>query len=124
MVSFNPIASVEIIPTVSSDDIECPGDILSYNCSIQSNSERVQLTWRVTLPGDITLNLTFYAISNLTSLNGYIATAATSMSDEYIESILWVTLQPDILMDQITLECLTESLENATAFVNVNTSSE
>ncbi len=125
-------ASVSIISLeriVSRDDIECPGDIIPYNCSILSNSETVHLTWRVTLPaGQIPINITYYsmtALDNSTSLNSYITTSLTGFrSDEFIHSTLEVSLQPGIPTDQIILECSIDDLGNDTIIVRINSSSK
>ena len=127
-VSF--VAVVSIIPLeriVSRDDIECPGDIIPYNCSIQSNSETVHLTWRVTIPGQTPVYITYYnATDNDTSLNDYITTSVTGFeSDRYIHSTLKITVYRGISMDQIMLECSINELGNeSTTLVHVNTSSE
>ena len=123
-------ASVQIIPIeriVSRSDIECPGDIIPYNCSIQSNSETVHLTWRVILPGQMPINITLYP--NVTidgvNFNSYIAASITGFrSDEFIHSTLEVTVQPDISTDQIMLECSIEDLGNDSVTVLINTSRE
>ncbi len=122
-------AIVTIIPlerNVSRDDIECPGDIIPYNCSIESNSETVRLTWRVTLPGQTPFNVTYDGeFGNRTSLNSYISTSLTGFrSDEFIHSTLEVTVQPDIPTDQIMLECSIGDLGNQITTVLINTSGE
>ena len=122
-------ASVEIIPldrNVSRNDIECPGDIIPYNCSIQSNSEAVHLTWLVTLPGEASVSVTYpNGDANRTSLNGYITTFLREFrSDEFIHSTLEVTVQPDLPTDQIMVECSIGDLHNDTIIVEINTSSK
>ncbi len=111
---------------MSRNDIECPGDIVSYNCSIQSNSEMVHLTWHVTLPGQMPVNITYYGMSyNRTNLSSYISTYLTGFrSDEFIHSTLEVTVHPDIPTDQIILQCSIDNLANDTTIVLINTSSE
>ncbi len=111
---------------MSRDDIECPGDIIPYNCSIQSNSETVHLTWRVILPGQMSFNVTYYGgFENRTRLNSYISTYLTGFrSDEFIHSTLEVTVRPDIPTDQIMLECSIGDLGNHTSTVFINTSGE
>ncbi len=123
------IASVEIIPlerVVSRDDIECPGDIIPYNCSILSNSETVHLTWHVTLPGQTPINITFFNFTNNTvTLNSYISTHLTGFrSDEFIYSSLEVSVLPDIPTDHISLECSIDNLGYDTTIVRINTSGE
>ncbi len=123
------IASVSIFPlqrVTSRNDIECPGDIISYNCSIQSNSETVHLIWRVTLPGRIPINITYDSTSTLNdvdNLKSFISTSLDSLiSDEYIESTLWVIVQVDIPANQTELECITGDLgiDSVSIFVNAS----
>ena len=120
---------VEIIPlgrVVSRTDIECPGDIIPYNCSIQSNSETIHLTWRVSIPGLSPINITYSNTTNaVTNLTGYITSSVMGFrSDEFIYSSLEVTVQPEIPTEQIVLECLIDDLGNATTVVFVNISSK
>ena len=111
---------------VSRNDIECPGDILPYNCSIISNSETVHLIWRVTAPGLEPINVTYDHTSGKDeshSLNTFINTTLTNfVADEYIESILYVTVVADLPINQTKLECLMERLGNDTIYVPVNIS--
>ena len=111
---------------VSRQDIECPGDIIPYNCSIQSNSERVSLTWHVILPGETPITMTYQNNSiNEANLNSYITTSLTGFrTDEFIHSTIEVTVQSDIPTDQIILACSIDELENDTAIVHINKSSK
>ena len=120
-------AIVEIIPlnrSVARNDIECPGDIIPYNCSIQSNSEAVDLTWHVTLPGEASISITYpNDRSNRTNLNSYISSSLEGLrSDEYIHSTLRITVHPDISTDQIMLQCSIADLGNDTAIVHISIS--
>ena len=124
-------ASVFITPlerNVSEEGIECPGDIIPYNCSIQSNSEMVHLIWRVTLPGQISQAVIYNGIENLdnrSSLNSYISTYLTAFkSNEFILSTLEITVVSDIPANGIMLECLIDALGNDSTFVFINTSSK
>ena len=120
---------MEITPLerdVSRDDIECPGDIIPYNCSILSNSETVHLTWRVTLPGEISISTTYpNANINRSRLSSYITTSLTGFrSDEFIHSVLEVAVYPDIPTDQIIVQCSISDLSNDTIIVAINKSSK
>ena len=110
----------------SRDEIDCPGDILRYNCSIMSNSESIHLTWRVTFPGQMPINVTYSNVTNdLTNLNMYTTTSLTEFqNDEYVHSTLEITVQPDIPTDFITSECLISDLGHDTVFTHVNISGE
>ena len=113
---------------MSRDDIECPEDIIPYNCSIKSNSETVHLTWNVTLPGQMPLNITYYGYlenSNSFLLNSYITTLLTGFrNDEFIHSMLEVTVVPGIPTDQITIECSIDDLGSDAVTIFINTSGE
>ena len=119
-------ASVSIIPlerTALRSEIECPGDTISYNCSIESNSEAVQLTWRVTIPEQMPVNITYSDMTDsVTNLTSYISTSVTGFqSDQYIHSYLEITVQPNI-SSQIMLECFIADLGNDTSIVFINAS--
>ena len=122
-------ASVDIIPLerfVFREDIECPDDIIPYNCSIISNSETVHLTWVIMAPGQIPINITYNNISDIRdSLNDYISSSVTAFrTDEFIHSTLEITVHPYISTDQIVLMCSIDDLRNDSIAVLVNTSSE
>ena len=121
------IASVSILPLermVSRDDIECPDDIIPYNCSIQSNSETVNLTWHVFIPNMLPLNVTYSnGSSQMINLTNYITTSVTGFqSDEYIHSVLMVRVYAGIPTYEIILQCSINGLGNDTRVVFVNSS--
>ena len=105
-----------LLERISSRGTTCLGDMLSYNCSTQSNSETLQLTWRVTIPGLAPVSITYSNIANNTDvLSTYVTTFLTGFrSDEFIQSTLNFTIQPSIPSDQITIECSLDDLENRT----------
>ena len=103
-----PLAIVEII--AQEYVIACPGDTISYNCSIQSNSETLDLTWRVTFQGEAPMAITYpSAISNRTIMNSFITTSLTAFrSEEFIHSTLDVTVQSKIPSVLFALECFND----------------
>ena len=111
---------------VPRSDIECPGDIIPFNCFVESNSETVHLTWRVTLPTGVTVNITHNSASSINQIhqvNSFISSSLTQfMNDEYIESSLNITIVADVLVNQTKIECLIGSLGNDTVYMLVNKS--
>ena len=126
---FHFIATVSIHPlerNVSRGDIECPGDTIPFNCSINSNSETVHLIWSVVLPNGLSINFTHDNTSLVNipyNLNGFITSTLTQfMSDEYVESTLSMSVIADIKMNQTKLDCIIGNLDDDTVYVDVNMS--
>ena len=112
---------------VSRNDIECPGDMILFNCSVQSNSENVQLTWEVTFPDQTTLNITYYNHSGITvhDLGLGSSTSLTEyIEDHYIESTITFTVIQTVQLNGSQLECRSSDLDSETLDVPVNTSGE
>ena len=109
------------------DDINCPGDKISYRCSVMSNSETVQLTWLVTLPGMMPANITYDNTSIPNTVNsdlGYnITTTLTNFTvDMYISSTIVFTMLRDVVLNGTELACISEDLDDDSTVVFVNTS--
>ena len=108
----------------SRQDIDCPGDTISYNCTILTNSETPHLTWRVTLPGNVPLNITYDNSSNQGNLN-YLGMNISSTLREirygYIESVIVLTVVNDVNLNGTELEC-SIGADFDVATVTVNTS--
>ena len=82
-----------------------------------SNSEMVQLTWRVTLPGGMTANITYDNTSILNTvddigINNIVTTLTSYTSDEYIESTIVFTVLADVDLNVTMLECISEDLDS------------
>lgn len=114
--------------TVSRGDIDCPGDTISYNCSIQSNGN-VHLTWHVTLPGLMPANITYDNssepnIEEILHPFPFITTVLREYrSGEHILlSTLTLTVQNDVPTDGTTLACYIGQLSHDSVIVIVNTS--
>ena len=111
---------------VSRQDIDCPGDTIQYACSVQSNSETVQLRWRVMFPGQAAITILYSNDSNLnatTYLPMNVSTILTHyQADRRIESELELTVLRNVSMNGTIIECASEDLDNATLIVNVSTS--
>ncbi len=58
---------------ITRPNIDCPGDTLSYNCSVVMNTDRVDLTWIITLPGQIPISITYddTSVLNCPAQEGY-----------------------------------------------------
>ncbi len=63
-VTLSPIEDDQIRPYTN-----CPGDTLSYNCSVFQNSEDVYLTWTITLPERTPFTITYNNLSIIDSLD-------------------------------------------------------
>ena len=118
----------------SRDDIYCPGDTVSYNCSIISSTEMPHLNWKVTFPGLMPISFTYnsssslYKIDNLdmnisVTLTDFTTTNQTEYVNEiYMESILTLTVLRNITMNNTKLECSIADLHSITVTVYINTS--
>ena len=118
----------------SRDDIYCPGDTISYNCSITSNSEMPHLTWKVTFPGLEPINFTYNRSSSIlwidhldmnisiTLLNFTTTSLTEYVNEEFIESMLIFTVLENVTMNGTIVECGIANLHNDTATLFANTS--
>ena len=108
--------------------IDCPGDTIIYNCSILSNSEMVHLTWHVTFPGVMPINITYDSTSSINVMDTLDRNTSVILlqyeADQYIESVITFRLLKNISMNgTILLECgIAPHLGNDTAAIIVNTS--
>ncbi len=107
-------------------DIDCPGDTISYNCSIQSNSETVHLVWSVTLPGSTPLSIMYNSTSMINNMNNLAMGVSTMLTqyrrDEYIESIIVFTVLMGVTFNQSNVRCSIANLDSMSTIVFVNTS--
>ena len=120
---------------MSRHDIHCPGDTISYNCSITSNTDTPHLTWTVTFPGLQPINFTYNSTSPIyeidyldmnisVTLTEFVTTATVLefVNEAYIESILTFTVLRNVNMNETKLECSIADLHNDTALLFVNSS--
>ncbi len=107
-------------------DIDCPGDTLTYNCSILSLSESVCLSWNITLPGFMPRIITYdnTSILNDTDILAIgIGTMLTQFrSDEYIESIIILTVVRNVSLNNSIIQCSIGDLDRMSRNVFVNSS--
>ncbi len=113
----------------SRPDIECPGDVISFNCSVVTNSENPQLAWQGTLPNnEISDGITFNSSSAPGPIDlGFARITLTEVMNlstlvVSIESTFELILLSDIPLNQTLLQCYSENLDNASLYVNVNSS--
>ena len=107
----------------SREDIECPGDTISYTCSVQSNSETVQLRWLVTFPGQEPIMTPTYSGPSDQDVHDMNITTRILQyrRDEFISSEIVLTVLQNVSMNGTILECRSENLSNSSAIVTVNT---
>ncbi len=91
-------------------DIDCPGDTISYNCSVLLSNNSAELTWTIALPGKIPLNITYddsSLIDNGTDILGMgVSTLLVDYRrNEYIESVVVLTLMKNVTLNGSIVEC-------------------
>ena len=105
-------------------EIDCPGDTISYLCTIfVSNSEVVNLMWRVYFPRLMPINITYNSTSKLDNvdyLSMNISSTLTRFSNENIESVIVLTVLRNS-MNGTKLTCSITDFINDTANLNVDT---
>lgn len=122
------IVNVSPLQSVPRPAFDCPGEVISYNCSILSNSENVHLIWQVTVPGQMPVNITYNRsstsdINKTDMLNTYISSSLNRyVSNEYIESTLELIVQVDVSLNGTNVECILEGLANDSIELLLNTS--
>jgi hypothetical protein len=98
-------------------DMDCPGDTLSYNCSIKSNTEELQLMWNITYPDNTQIAIMYDQYSTIGAINKLEKNITASLLrynslDGYIESWLNLTvLEVDKNIDGTTVECRIRDLD-------------
>ena len=122
MVTITPLPRV-----MENRYINCPGDIIPYNCLIQSNSERLHLIWRVNLPGQKPVDIIYNNNSNFSNTTSqssiYITSSLVDFArDNYIESIIAITVQ--LNFTQLILNCSIGDFGSTSTEVFINSSSK
>lgn len=81
--------------------IKCPGDVIQYNCVIQSSTGNISLTWHVIVPGLTPISITYdeYSSTNTVDLlDMNVTTILTSLerndNNQSIESVIML-VQPE-----------------------------
>lgn len=127
------LASVVITSENSIDSgIDCLGDSISFNCSVQTNSEQPELIWTVSLP-QLETRLTIRydhesVINNRDNLGLNITALLTQFRNEsvlnhrtiHLASTITLKMLEDISVNGTSLECYTEELDNDAATVLID----
>ena len=124
------LASVRI-STTAIPDIVCPGDTITYTCTVLvSNNESVNLSWRITFPGLMPIDIIYDDISDLHNLNNLamgVTTSLTSFSNHRIQSVIIILTYPSnqpirVNRNGTKLTCSATDLINDTTIVNIDLS--
>lgn len=102
--------------------IDCPGEIIAYNCSILSNTENLLLTWIIDFPENLSLTITydiFSFIGDMDDLGWNVTTTLTYYTDDYIESKLEIMVPKSAEINRTKVECRFEDLDFDTITVYV-----
>ena len=127
-VIFLAFVTLSIIEKNSTyNDIDCPGDTILYNCSIESNSENIHLTWTIKFPGFVPIEITY----NSTSIPGDVDYLDMNISVKLIDFMYQDIIQSTLLLTQLNkipmngteVQCsIAPVLANDTVTVFINTS--
>lgn len=105
--------NVSLIPLQETVPINCPGVILQYNCSVDSNSEDFVLTVVVTLPNRTSSSQTFentlllnMSINLLSSPTVIVTLRALSHSERHAEAIVELTVELDVPLNGTMIQCI------------------
>ena len=103
--------------TTQHSDIDCPGDTISFNCSIGSNSESVELTWQITLPDQLVpINITYNSSSlfyERDRLDIYAnATLTKYAHGRSIQSLITFTILKDASINGTEVQCSSSDLDS------------
>ena len=102
---------------VSGFDADCPGDTIHYLCSVYYN---VFLTWRIVLPNNVSLNITY---SNIEDISGNVllhmdpditSFVTEFMPGQLIESTIVLTIPYGDRLNGTVLECITSGNSTST----------
>ena len=126
--AYLALVTLKLVDSVMiSSDIDCPGDTLTYNCSIESNSETLHLTWNITFPEEMPIYFTFNSTSILFTWHGWnnigVSAILTGYIDqEYVNSTIIFTIMNNVTLDGTELECSITDLGNEITILYINTS--
>lgn len=117
------IATVTLVPSIVSET-NCPGETISYNCSIISNFEDLHLTWTISMSELMSQSFTYDINSTLDTINNHFmgtSSVLTRYDGEYIESQLMILLQRHTLVE---VNCSIADINSSTTTLVINATSE
>ena len=106
------------VDQISGFDADCPGDTMNFLCSVKYN---VFLTWRIVLPNNVSLNITY---SNIEDISGNVllhmdpditSFVTELMPGQLIESTIVLTIPYGAGLNGAILECITS--ENSASVI-------
>ena len=106
------------------EEIDCPGDTIAYNCSIESNTEDLHLTWSVVFPEGLPIEKTYHALSRDYEefLDMEVSAMLVDFKEGYIQSSIRLVVT-DSSMNGTIVTCGIDDLDVESVVITLNTSS-
>ncbi len=124
MISFIYIVSLSLSLLERSATIDCPGNTISYSCSITSNSDSITLIWTLLIPGLDVISSEFGAESALNESRTFGPNVSFTLTEyvngEHIVSILVFTVGMNVDINQTSISCEIPSLATDTIDLKIN----
>ena len=126
---FPAMVTLEFLEDVMMfEEIDCPGDTISYNCSIQSNTETLHLSWTVLFPNMDPIEITHYSDSSFDDeeyqlSDVIINTTLVDVREGYIESAITL-LVTNSSMNGSILECSISDLDSDEIVITIISSGQ
>ena len=111
--------------SMSRSDIDCPGDTISYNCTVQSSSPSLHLKWIVSFFEGETREVLYNnrsTLNNQTVLDFNTRISLVSSERGYLESVIVFTVATGVILNGTELECRIDNIDSETDTVSVNKS--
>ncbi len=117
--------NLSFTPLQETAPINCPGDVLQYNCSIKSNSDNFVLEIAVTLLDGIRNGQYYFQNTSLLNMpinlvsNPRVTVTLRAINDSarYAEAIIEIAVEVDALLNGSLLECI---FDNRNIFLTVD----
>ncbi len=108
------------------EEIDCPGDTVSYNCSVTSNTEVLHLTWSVEFPDLLPINITYFyyddrSLGGIDMLDMDISAALIDFREGYVESSITLVVFKSSMNGTI-VKCSIADLDRDMVTIVINTS--